>query len=490
MELRVGLTFDDVLLLPRYSEVLPTEVDVSTRFSRSIPLHIPVVSAAMDTVTEAQMAIALAQLGGIGVIHRNLTPERQAEEVRKVKRSESWIIENPYTLGPHHTVRDALRLIEEKGISGIPIVENGYLVGLVTRRDVMFVSDDRTPLRDLMKTELVTAREGISIEEAKKLLIQHGIEKLPVVDAEGRLRGLITLKDILKKMEHPYASLDAQGHLRVAAAVGTGEDAERRVPLLLMAGVDAIVIDTAHGHSARVMDTVRRLRRMLPDHVDLVVGNIATEEAARDLVALEVDAVKVGVGPGSICTTRVVAGVGVPQLSAIMDVARVVRDAGIPLIADGGIRYSGDIVKALAAGADTVMLGSLLAGTDEAPGEVALIGGRRFKTYRGMGSIGAMAEGGAARYGQEGAQKFVPEGVEGVVPYRGKVADVVYQLVGGLRSGMGYVGAANLTALRERARFVQITHAGVRESHPHDVLITREAPNYTVELSGNPYRER
>jgi len=488
--MKVGLTFDDVLLLPRYSEVLPTEVDVSTRFSRSIPLNIPIVSAAMDTVTEADMAIAIAQLGGIGVIHRNLTPERQAEEVRKVKRSESWIVENPYTLTPDHTVQDALRLIQEKGISGIPIVQNGHLVGLVTRRDVMFIQDATTPLRKLMKTEVITAPEGISIEEAKAMLIRYGIEKLPVVDAEGRLKGLITLKDILKKMEHPHASLDREGHLRVAAAVGTGEDAERRVPLLLMAGVDAVVIDTAHGHSRRVLDTTRYLRSILPDHVDLVVGNIVTEEAARDLVKLDVDAVKVGVGPGSICTTRVVAGVGMPQLSAIMDVARVVRDAGIPLIADGGIRYSGDIVKALAAGADTVMIGSLLAGTDEAPGEVAIIGGRRFKTYRGMGSLGAMAEGGAARYGQEGASKFVPEGVEGVVPYRGRVADVVFQLVGGLRSGMGYVGASNLEELRNRACFVQITHAGVRESHPHDVLITREAPNYSVEITGTPYRER
>ncbi len=476
----LALTFDDVLLLPGYSEVLPAQVDVQTRFSRNIALNIPLVSAAMDTVTEAELAIALAQMGGIGVIHRNMLPDRQAREVAVVKRSESWVIQHPYTLTPDRTVQDALHLMEEKHISGIPIVEEDRLVGLVTRRDVFFESDRNRPLRDVMKRNLITAPEGIALEEAKQMLISNGIEKLPVVDGEGRLKGLITLRDILKKMEHPNAALDRMGRLRVAAAVGVGEDAEIRAELLVRAGVDAVVVDTAHAHSRLVMDTVKRLRTFLPEGVDLVVGNIATEEAARDLVHLDVDAVKVGVGPGSICTTRVVAGIGVPQLTAIMEAAKVLRDAGIPLIADGGIRYSGDIVKALAAGADSVMIGSLFAGTDEAPGEVTLIGGRRYKTYRGMGSLGALAAGGASRYFQEGARKFVPEGVEGVVPYRGTLAEIVHQLVGGLRSGMGYVGAPDLEALRERARFVRITSAGVRESHPHDLLITREAPNYTL----------
>jgi IMP dehydrogenase len=477
-DIPLGLTFDDVLLLPQKSDVLPREVDVSTKFSKNIPLSIPLVSAAMDTVTEAEMAIALAKLGGIGVIHRNLPPNLQAEEVRKVKRSESWIIIDPVCLPPDATVGEGQKVMEDKGISGIPIVsDDGKLLGLVTKRDLAFREDKDRKLREVMKRELITAKEGVSLEEAKEILISHGIEKLPVVDREGYLKGLITHRDIQKKLEHPSATVDRLGRLRVAAAIGVGGDWEERLEALIEAEADAIVIDTAHAHSKMVLDVAGLIKKKYSD-VELVVGNIATYEGAKDLVEIGVDAVKVGVGPGSICTTRVVTGVGVPQLTAIMEASKVTRKAGIPLIADGGIRYSGDIVKALAAGASTVMIGNLFAGTEEAPGETTIFGGRRFKTYRGMGSLGALEGGTGDRYFQEGAIKYVPEGVEGIVPYRGTVEEVIFQLVGGVRSGMGYIGARNLEELRKKSRFIRVTPAGTKESHPHSVFITKEAPNY------------
>lgn len=477
-EIPEALTFDDVLLVPRYSEVLPTEVDVSTRFSRNVALGIPIVSAAMDTVTEYRMAVALAQAGGIGVIHRNLTPEEQAEQVRRVKRFRAWMISDPYTISPDAPVSEARRMMEEKGISGIPVVgEDGRLLGLITRRDIRFadsgkVSDYMTPYEALVKVG-----PGVGPEEARRVLKEKKVEKLPVVDGEGRLVGLITAKDIFNTSVNESAVLDAKGRLRVAAAVGPGPDLHERASLLAEAGVDVFVVDTAHGHSKRVGEAVRYLKANYPE-IDVVAGNIATGEGARYLIEAGADAVKVGVGPGSICTTRVVAGVGVPQLTAIMEVASVARPANVPVIADGGIRYSGDIVKALAAGADSVMIGSLLAGTDESPGEDVFYNGRRYKTYRGMGSLGAMESGGGSRYGYERPTKYVPEGVEGMVPYKGAVADVLYQLVGGLRAGMGYLGAPDLDALRRNAKFVRITGAGVRESHPHDIFITKEAPNY------------
>jgi len=473
-----ALTFDDVLLVPQYSEVLPSEVRVSTRFSRNVALNVPIVSAAMDTVTEYRMAVALAQAGGIGVIHRNLTPEEQAEQVRRVKRFRAWMISDPYTISPDAPVSEARRMMEEKGISGIPVVDGeGRLLGLITRRDIRFadtgkVSDYMTPVE-----ALVTVGPGVGPEEARRVLKERKVEKLPVVDEEGRLVGLITAKDIFNTSVNENAVLDGRGRLRVAAAVGPGADLPRRASLLADAGVDVFVVDTAHGHSKRVGEAVRYLKANYPD-IDVVAGNVATSEGAKYLIDAGADAVKVGVGPGSICTTRVVAGVGVPQLTAIMDVASVARPAGVPVIADGGIRYSGDIVKALASGADSVMIGSLLAGTDESPGEDVFYNGRRYKTYRGMGSLGAMESGGGSRYGYEKPTKYVPEGVEGMVPYKGPVADVLYQLVGGLRAGMGYLGAHDLDALRERAKFVRITGAGVRESHPHDIFITKEAPNY------------
>ncbi len=473
-----ALTFDDVLLVPRYSEVLPSEVGVSTWFSRNVSLNVPIVSAAMDTVTEYRMAVALAQAGGIGVIHRNLTPEEQAEQVRRVKRFRAWMISDPYTISPDAPVSEARRMMEEKGISGIPVVDNGgRLLGLITRRDIRFadtgrVSDYMTPVE-----ALVTVGPGVGPEEARRVLKEKKVEKLPVVDEDGRLVGLITAKDIFNTSVNENAILDARGRLRVAAAVGPGADLPHRATLLAEAGVDVFVVDTAHGHSKRVGEAVRYLKANYPE-IDVVAGNVATADGARYLIDAGADAVKVGVGPGSICTTRVVAGVGVPQLTAIMEVAAVARPSRVPVIADGGIRYSGDIVKALAAGADSVMIGSLLAGTDESPGEDIFYNGRRYKTYRGMGSLGAMESGGGSRYGYEKPTKYVPEGVEGMVPYKGPVADVLYQLVGGLRAGMGYLGAHDLDALRDRAKFVRITGAGVRESHPHDIFITKEAPNY------------
>lgn len=478
MDLKEGLTFDDVLILPGESEILPAETDLKTIFAKNVPLNIPLVSAAMDTVTESEMAIAIARLGGIGVIHRNMTPERQAEEVRKVKRAQSWFIEDPFVLGPENTVKDALKLMEEKGISGIPIVDNERkLLGIVTRRDLLFEDDESKPLREIMTTNLVTGTFGISMEEAKEKMKKHKVEKLPIVDKEGKLKYLVTFKDILRKLEYPEANVDSHGRLRVAAACGTGEDSKERVKRLIEAGCDVIVIDTAHGHHKRVIEMVKWIKKNF--EIPVVAGNVATREGCRALIEAGADGVKVGVGPGSICTTRVVAGVGVPQLTAIMDCYDEAKKYDIPIIADGGIRYSGDIVKALAAGASSVMIGSLFAGTDESPGETVLYEGRKFKVYRGMGSLGAMSQGSKDRYFQDKQTKFVPEGVEGMVPYRGKVADVVFQLLGGLRSGMGYTGSSNLQELRLKSRFIKITHAGVRESHPHDIIITKEAPNYS-----------
>jgi len=479
MDITEAYTFDDVLLLPGRSSVLPRDTDTSTQFARGLSMAIPIVSAAMDTVTEARMAIAMAIEGGIGVIHRNNTPEAQAAEVERVKRYQSWLIARPYTLSPGNTVGDARALMAEKNISGIPIVDpDGLLKGLVTRKDLIFEERDDKPLSEVMNTRLITGRPGITLEEAQALLKANKIEKLPIVDERGKLVGLVTLRDIMRRGERPNATVDSLGRLMVAAAVGV-VDWERRIPILLEAGVDALVVDTAHGHSEMVLDAAKRIRKRFD--LPLVVGNVATAEAAADLANVGADAVKVGVGPGSICTTRVVVGVGVPQLTAITECARALSGFGVPLIADGGIRYSGDIVKALAAGASSVMLGNLLAGSDESPGETVLIEGRRYKTYRGMGSLGAMAGGESSdRYFQRGAQKFVPEGVEGVVPHKGPVSEIVFQMVGGLRSGMGYIGARTIRELQEKARFVRITKAGVVESHPHDIIITREAPNYEV----------
>jgi IMP dehydrogenase len=477
-----ALTFDDVLLVPRHSLVHPREVSTTTRFTRGIPLNVPLVSAAMDTVTEAEMAIAMARAGGIGVLHKNMPVDRQAAEVDRVKRSESGMIMNPITLGPDRPLRDAAALMSRFRISGVPIVDGeGRLIGIITNRDLQFERNLEQPIREAMtKENLVTAPVGTSLDDAERILAAHRIEKLPVVDAKGVLKGLITVKDIFKRRAHPDANKDQHGRLRVAAAVGGTPEARDRAKALLDAGADALVIDSAHGHSKGVLDTLELLRQAFPD-AQLVAGNVATEAGAAELVRRGADAIKVGIGPGSICTTRVVAGVGVPQVSAILEAVR--GAGGVPVIADGGIKYSGDIVKALAAGATSVMMGSMLAGTEESPGESILAEGRRFKMIRGMGSLSAMQDGSADRYFQEGEMapaKFVPEGIEGRVPYKGPVADVLYQMVGGLRSGMGYCGAESIDALRQETEFVQITPAGLRESHPHDVTITREAPNYSV----------
>jgi len=477
-KLKIGLTFDDVLIVPKKSDVLPKDVDLSTKFSRNITLKIPFVSAAMDTVTESNMAISIAKEGGIGVIHRNLTPDEQSQEVLKVKRSESWIISNPITLYPDETVGKAKKLMKEYSISGFPIInKEGKLVGIITRRDLAFFEKNDIKVSKIMKREVITANEGIGIKEAHKILLKNKIEKLPIIDKEGFLKGLITLKDLLKKLEHPTATLDEKGRLRVAAAIGTGKDFEERLEKLLKAEVDAIVIDTAHAHSKRVLEVAKFIKKKYPD-LELIVGNIATEEAANDLLKIDVDGVKVGVGPGSICTTRVIAGVGVPQLTAIMECSKILRKYKIPIIADGGIRYSGDIVKALAAGADSVMMGNIFAGTDESPGELILYQGKRYKVYRAMGSVSAMKLGSKDRYFQEEYTKFVPEGVEGIVSYKGPVSDVIYQLAGGVKAGLGYVGAKNLKELRKKAEFIMITPFGLRESHPHSITITKEAPNY------------
>jgi IMP dehydrogenase len=485
--LREALTFDDVLLKPGLSELLPSDADIRSRITRDIPLNIPIVASAMDTVTEAKMAIAMAQAGGLGVIHRNLEPEEQAAQVRQVKKFESGMVVNPVTIDPGATLADALALMQDHRISGIPVVEGGgngragKLVGILTNRDVRFATDPRQKVAELMtKERLVTVREGVGQDDAKRLLHQHRIEKLLVVDDQYRCVGLITVKDIEKAVANPHACKDEQGRLRVAAATTVGDKGFDRTSRLIAAGVDLVVVDTAHGHSRPVLDAVTRIKR-LSNAVQVVAGNIATSEGAKALIDAGADAIKVGIGPGSICTTRIVAGVGVPQLTAIMDAVEVAQRSGTPVIADGGIKYSGDLAKALAAGADCAMVGSLLAGTDETPGEVFLYQGRSYKTYRGMGSVGAMARGSADRYFQQDIKdtlKLVPEGVEGQVPYKGAAATVLHQLSGGLRAAMGYVGAKTLKELHEKAEFVRVSGAGMRESHVHDVTITRESPNY------------
>lgn len=484
--IREALTFDDVLLTPGLSDVLPADVDIRSRITRRIPLNIPIVASAMDTVTEAKMAIAMAQAGGLGVIHRNLEPEEQAAQVRQVKKFESGMVVNPLTIGPDATLADALALMKEHSISGIPVVEGaagkpGKLVGILTNRDVRFATDPRQRVADLMtKDRLVTVGEGVDQDEAKRLLHQRRIEKLLVVDADYRCVGLITVKDIEKSVANPNACKDEQGRLRVAAATTVGEAGYARTEHLIDAGVDLVVVDTAHGHSRRVLEAVSRIKR-LSNAVQVVAGNIATADGAKALIDAGADAIKVGIGPGSICTTRIVAGVGVPQLTAILDAVDVARATDTPVIADGGIKTSGDLAKAIAAGADCVMVGSLLAGTDEAPGEVFLYQGRSYKTYRGMGSVGAMARGSADRYFQQDIKdtlKLVPEGVEGQVPYKGAVGAVLHQLAGGLRAAMGYLGAKDLAEMPAKASFVRISGAGLRESHVHDVTITRESPNY------------
>ncbi|RME72952.1 MAG: IMP dehydrogenase [Chloroflexi bacterium] len=478
-------TFDDVLLQPGYSEVMPAEVDLKARLARDIWLNIPVVSAAMDTVTEARLAIALAREGGIGVVHRNMSIEEQAAHVDRVKRSESGMITNPITLHPHNTLAEAEDLMARYHISGIPITADdgsGRLVGILTNRDIRFATDFSRPVAEFMTREnLVTAPIHTTLDEAKAILQKHRIEKLPLVDDQGRLKGLITVKDISKKRSYPNATVDPQGRLRVAAAIGVGDDYRDRMAALVEAGVDAVVIDTAHGHSRKVLQAVEWVRGNYPD-VPVIGGNVATAEGTKALIEAGVEAVKIGVGAGSICTTRVIAGIGVPQLTAVAECSRAAGEYGIPVIADGGIRYSGDAVKALAAGASCVMLGSLLAGVEESPGEVVLYEGRSYKDYRGMGSLGAMSRFSRDRYGTgqtSDTGKTVPEGIEGRVPYKGKLSDYIYQFVGGIRSGMGYVGAASLAELQAKARFVRISHAGLIESHPHDVVLTKEAPNYS-----------
>ena len=483
MEIQEALTFDDVLLTPGYTEVLPAQVNVRARLTREIALSIPILSAAMDAVTEARMAIALASEGGLGVIHRNMTVDQQAEEVDKVKRSESGMIVDPITLPPEATLRDAEAIMSRYRISGVPITRDGILVGILTNRDIRFVEPqdlDQPISRHMTSENLVTAQVGTTLDEAKAILGRHRIEKLPLVDSQGHLKGLITVKDIQKKRDYPGAALDTRGRLLCGAAVGVGGDAETRARALIGAGVDVLVIDTAHGHSRGVLDAITRIKN-LGGNVCIVAGNVVTAEGTQALISAGADAVKVGVGAGSICTTRIVSGAGMPQVTAIQNCLEPALKNDIPLIADGGIRYSGDIVKALAAGASTVMLGSLMAGLDESPGDVVLYEGRRFKDYRGMGSLGAMQGLGKDRYGTgQGGGKSVPEGIEGRVPFKGSLRDYVYQLVGGLRSGMGYVGAANLDELRLKAKFLRVTHAGLIESHPHDVIVTKEAPNYGV----------
>ncbi len=484
--LQKALTFDDVLLVPAHSQILPRDVRLSSRLTRNINLNLPLLSAAMDTVTEARLAIALAQEGGIGIVHKNLSPKAQAAEVAKVKRFESGILKDPITIPPTLTVRDVLEITRQHKISGLPVLDrSGKVVGIVTNRDLRFETNLDQPIKAIMtpRKRLVTVKEGASVEDAKTLLRKHRLERVLVIDDNFRLKGLITVKDILKSTEHPLASKDSAGQLRVGAAVGVGAGTEERVELLVEAGVDLVVVDTAHGHSQGVLDRVKWVKSRFPQ-IEVIGGNIATAEAARALTDHGADAVKVGIGPGSICTTRIVAGVGVPQITAIQNVSEALKGTGVPMIADGGIRYSGDIAKAIAAGADTVMLGGLFAGTEEAPGEVELFQGRSYKSYRGMGSLGAMQAGSSDRYFQENTSnvdKFVPEGIEGRVPYKGPVLAVIHQLMGGLRSSMGYLGCATIAQMHDQACFVEITSAGVRESHVHDVQITKEAPNYHVD---------
>lgn len=475
-----GLTFDDVLLIPGYSDILPSQADLSTWLTPQIKLNLPLISAAMDTVTESRMAIAMARLGGIGIIHKNMSIEQQVAEIDKVKRSQNVVINDPFFLSPQHTVNDADELMAKYRISGVPITESGKLVGIITNRDIRFQTDYTQPIGNVMTRQpLITAPVGTTLEAAQQVLMRYKIEKLPLIDAEGNLRGLITIKDIEQAIKYPDAAKDAQGRLLVGAAVGVTKNIAEHLAALVDARVDVVVIDTAHGHSKGVLSAVAQTRQQYPD-LQIIAGNVATADATVALIEAGANAVKVGIGPGSICTTRVVAGVGVPQITAVFDCAEAAKAYGIPVIADGGIKYSGDMIKALAAGAATCMIGSLFAGCEESPGATELYEGRKFKVYRGMGSLGAMQRGSRDRYFQEDAKKLVPEGIEGRVPYKGDLADTVFQMVGGIRAGMGYCGTANLDELHTKARFVRITNAGLRESHPHDVHITKEAPNYSV----------
>ncbi len=477
-----AITFDDVLLVPAQSDVLPNDVDVSTQLTKSIKLNIPLMSASMDTVTESRMAIAMARVGGIGIIHKNLTPEQQALEVDKVKRSQHGVITDPFSLTPKHTVGDAAELMARYHISGVPVVVDGILLGIITNRDIRFEEDFSLLIADAMTREnLITGNESTTLEQAGALMKQYKIEKLPLVDKNNRLKGLITIKDIEKAVEYPHSATDSNGRLLVGAAVGARIESLERVERLMASGVDVIVVDTAHGHSKNVTTTVEKIKSEYPD-IQIIAGNVATAEATKALIGAGADAVKVGIGPGSICTTRIVAGVGMPQISAISNCAEEADKQGIPIIGDGGVKFSGDLPKAIAAGASTIMIGGLLAGTDESPGSKEFYQGRAYKVYRGMGSISAMNAGSADRYFQKSTQKLVPEGIEGRVPYRGAIKDVVYQLIGGLRSGMGYCGTATINELRKNAQFVKISGAGLKESHPHDIQVTKEAPNYGAEF--------
>ena len=477
---RMGLTFDDVLLIPAESNVLPADINLHTRLTRKITLNIPVVSAAMDTVTESRMAIALAREGGLGIIHKNMSIGAQAEQVDMVKRSENGVITNPFFLGPGHTLAEADELMAKYRISGVPICDNGKLIGIITNRDMKFETDMSQLIDNVMtKENLVTAPEGTTLQEAREILRRHKIEKLPIVDSEYRLKGLITIKDIDKAQVYPNSARDEKGRLLVGAAIGVTNDVLDRVAALVEAGADVLCLDSAHGHSQNILNCVKRIKSLYPD-VQLIAGNVATAEGTRALIEAGADCVKIGIGPGSICTTRVVAGIGVPQITAVFDAAQVAAEYDVPIIADGGIKFSGDIAKAIAAGGNVVMLGSLLAGCEESPGDTEVYQGRQFKVYRGMGSLGAMSCGSKDRYFQQNNKKLVPEGVEGRVPYKGPVADTIYQMMGGLRAGMGYCGCGTIDELRTKAQFVQITAAGLRESHPHDIYITKEAPNYTV----------
>ncbi len=475
-----GITFDDVLLIPAESNVLPADINLSTNLTKKIKLNIPIMSAAMDTVTESRMAIAIAREGGIGIIHKNMSIERQAEQVDMVKRSENGVITNPFFLSPRHTLAEADELMGKYKISGVPIVENGRLVGIITNRDMKFQDDFTQLIGDVMTREnLITAKEGTTLDEAKQILRRHKIEKLPIVDENYALKGLITIKDIEKALTYPNSARDQSGRLLAGAAIGVTGDVMDRAAALIEVGVDVLVLDSAHGHSKNILNCISSIKARFPE-VQLIAGNVATAEATKALIEAGADCVKVGMGPGSICTTRVVAGIGVPQITAVMEAASVAAGYGIPIIADGGVKYSGDIVKAIAAGADVVMLGSLLAGCEESPGESEVYQGRQFKVYRGMGSLSAMASGSKDRYFQEGNKKLVPEGVEGRVPYKGHVSETIFQMTGGLRSGMGYCGTPTIAELKQNAKFIKITSAGLRESHPHDIYITKEAPNYTV----------
>lgn len=477
-----GLTFDDVLLIPEKSDVLPADISVNTRLTKNINLNIPLMTAAMDTVTETRMAIAIAREGGIGVIHKNMPIESQADQVDRVKRSENGVIVNPFFLSPDHLVEDANELMAKYKISGVPICRDGKLVGILTNRDMRFLTDFSQKIQDVMtKDNLVTAPVGTTLEQAQDILRRYRIEKLPIVDGQGYLKGLITIKDIEKAVKYPNSARDNSGRLLCAAAIGATDDVMERVAALVESQVDALVLDSAHGHSGNIIKTIEKIKLKYPD-IPLIAGNIATADAAKELIAAGADTIKVGMGPGSICTTRVVAGIGVPQITAIYDVACEAAKYGIPVIADGGVKFSGDIAKAIAAGADVVMIGSLVAGCDESPGDTEIYQGRQFKVYRGMGSLGAMARGGRDRYFQEGNKKLVPEGVEGRVPYKGPLSDTVFQMIGGLRSGMGYCGCSNIGELKKKAKFVKITGAGLKESHPHDIHITKEAPNYSISL--------